>query len=303
MKKFILKLLIFCLLFFVFEKIFFIATLYLADNQVDKRLELLLSGQINKEVIAIGSSRGARGIVASQIEEETGQSAYNLSYPGSNIEFHEFILRTLVKYNKSPKTILLTVDDCAEFISNEGLIFRLDRLYPLVRYSYVRQELVDRGEKNWCLSKLTILHNLNISSIVNIKKAHFTPFDTIMNCGSMPISFQEKGQDWKFNYDETIYSIKKEDNKKINAFNNFIKICNQNKINLILVFPPNFYKQNKAFENRIKKLAGKKVRYFIYNTKNPIYQNKNIFHDNSHLIRNGAKLFTNEIVLFLKNER
>jgi hypothetical protein len=39
-----------------------------------------MDGKINKDIIFNGSSRGARDIIASQIERETGQTAYNLSY-------------------------------------------------------------------------------------------------------------------------------------------------------------------------------------------------------------------------------
>ena len=91
------------------------------SKEVDKRLEFVLKGKINKDIIILGSSKGSRDIIASQLESETNQTAYNLSYPGSNIEFHEFMLRTLVTFNNAPKMVILTVDNPIQFL-NESLI-------------------------------------------------------------------------------------------------------------------------------------------------------------------------------------
>jgi hypothetical protein len=103
MKKFIFNFLLFIIVFFIFDKIFFIFIYFAPNNKVDKRLELVINGGINKDCIIFGSSRGARNIIAKQIEKETGLSSYNLSYPGSDIEFHEFLLRSFLKFNKNQK--------------------------------------------------------------------------------------------------------------------------------------------------------------------------------------------------------
>ena len=84
-------------------------------KQYDKRLEELIKGEINKDIIVLGSSRGSGNILAGQLEKETGLESYNLSYQGSNINFHNFILNTLLKFNKKPKYVMLTIDNSSEF--------------------------------------------------------------------------------------------------------------------------------------------------------------------------------------------
>lgn len=72
MKRLALKLLLFLLVFLAYDKLFILVANRSAETEVDRRLEYLIEGQINKEVVIIGSSRGSRDIIAGQIEEKTG---------------------------------------------------------------------------------------------------------------------------------------------------------------------------------------------------------------------------------------
>lgn len=298
MGKLAIKLLLFALIFFIYDKLFIIVSNYSAEAEVDKRLENIIKGEINKDIIVIGSSRGARGIIAEQIESNTGFSTFNLCYPGSNIEFHEFTLRTLIKFNKSPKIILLVVDDDIELIPDIKNTTRKDRLYPLVKYAHIREEFIKLGDKDRFLSKFFVLHNLNKANF-DFTKKKFSPLDTIMKCGSMPITWQKKGIDWRYETKEGDYHIANEDTTKVNTYNKIINICESNNITTVIVFPPIFKIHNKSFEKRLKQLSGDKVYYYIYNTKNPIYKNKEYYYDEGHLMKNGAIIFTNELIHFI----
>jgi hypothetical protein len=299
MNKFIKTILLFALLFFAIEKIFYVFLYVSPGLEKDQRLELLINGKINKEVLIFGSSHGARDIIAHQIQDSMRLSAYNLSYPGSDIEFHEFLLRTVLKFNKKPKMIMLAVDETAEFLPNEALIFRLDRMYPLAKYDYINEEMIKRGEKNF-LSKFLVLGRINKSNL-DIREKHFTEMDTLLPCGSMPISFQRNRP---FSYDAmpARYPKEKEEVRKITAFLKFQDLCIKNNIKLAIVFSPNFKKHDPDFEKRIRQLSGPKVMCFIYDRSNPIYKDKSFYHDEAHLQKNGATIFTNEIIGFLKQK-
>jgi len=299
MKKFAAKLLLFVAVFLIFDKLFIIIANLSADAEIDKRLEYLINGEINKDIIIMGASRGSRDIIASQIEKETGFSAYNLCYPGSNVEFHEFIMRALIKFNSTPRLVFLVVDDNAELLYDETITFRKDRLYPLVKYSFIRQELINIGEKDPLLSRFLILHQLNKANF-DLTKKYFTPVDTIYECGSMPISWQREISNWHYDSSERIYPFKNEHAEKINAYKNIIKICNLNNINLVIVFPPSYKKPSESFEKRIRELSGN-VNYYFYDNENPIYRNKDYYYDESHLMRNGAIIFTDELNSTIKD--
>lgn len=299
MRKFVKRIFVFGILFFLFDKIFIFFIVTSPEKEVDRRLEMLINGKINKEIIVVGSSRGARNIIAGELEKETKHSTYNLSYPGSDIEFHEFVIKTLTKFNKAPKVILMSVDYPMVFLPDTILNFRLDRLYPLVKYDYINDELVARGEKNKWMSQLFALHRINKGNL-DIRNKKFTPLDTILSCGSMPISFQKKGEIWS-SYKAADYDKTKELQSKVESFKRIISLCEKKGIQLILVTPPLFDEQNPEFIDRLKELTPKNVKFYHYNSKNTIYRNKAYYYDKTHLNRKGAVIFTNELANYLKD--
>jgi hypothetical protein len=193
MKQLLIRLFVFALCFVVLDKAFIWVRDSAPKREVDRRLEMIVTGKIQSDVLIYGSSRGARSVIAKVFTDSLGISAYNLSFPGSDVTFHEFLLRTTLqtKGNKKPKTVILVVDDSDELKVSKSLKFRLDRMYPLVKYKVIRDELVKRKEKKPVLNELLVLHQMNKSSFL-FKQRKFTKNDSIMQCGSMPISHQKK---------------------------------------------------------------------------------------------------------------
>lgn len=297
MKKFFQRLILFGLVFFVLDKLFYIF-LYAAPHlEVDKRLELLLNGKINKDVIVMGSSRGAYNIIAGQIEKETGKTSYNISYAGSNIQFHLFLLKTVLKYNKKPQIVVLSLDDPSEFLFDKSLNFRLDRLYPLEKYTYINQELIDQNDKSK-FSWFLYLARLNKSNFTFTKKKEALE-SPILSCGSMPFLEEFSKKELVFDTKQKHYFITKELKNKRKAFLEFQHICNANNIKLIYCFAPNFRVYNPVLENRIKSIALRENKFFVYDTNISAYKHKKYFHDVSHLNMRGAKLFTSELSKFI----
>ena len=159
--------------------------------------------------------------------------------------------------------------------------------------------MMKRGEKNF-LSYFLVLSRMNKSNF-GIKRKNFTRLDSIMDCGSMPISIQN--QESKFKYDSVVrYNLNKELPNKIEAFFKFQQLCIANNVKLYLIFSPNFRPHNYLFENRLKKLASPDVSFYVYDTVNNAYRDKSSFYDESHLRRDGAVLFTNDIINELKKQ-
>ena len=301
MKRLALKLLLFLLVFLAYDKLFILVANRSAETEVDRRLEYLIEGQINKDVVILGSSRGSRDIVARQIEEKTGLSAYNLCYPGSSLEFHDFVLQTLLEFNEHPKILVLVVDDDGAFMEGgDRILFRRDRLYPLVRYPYIWKEMARRGYLDNELASIIVLQRLNKYNFDLRQKAP-TPIDTILACGSMPVSWQDRGIDWEYNSGENAYPLEKELPEKVAAFRNMIQTCESEGIELVIAFPPNYKKPSSTFEDRIRQLSGANVHFHRYDTGNPIYMDKDYFFDTEHLMREAADIYTDELIDFLKS--
>lgn len=301
MKKYLIKLLLFLFIFFLFDKLFLVVADQSAEKEIDKRLELLINGQMNKDILIAGSSRGSRGIIAKQIEDSLGLSTYNISYPGSDVRFHKFLIETLMAFNDPPKYIFLVVDDNQELIKNKRTVtFRKDRLYPLVKYPYIWKLLATIENRGVFFSEFMVLNRLNKSNF-DLSEKQYTPLDTMMCCGSMPISWTDKNLQFEFVEDDS-YSLDKEVEDKVVAFQEMVDIIKSSGSQLIVVFPPNFKAHSPDFENRIKLLCGDGVDFYTYDINNPAYLKKSSFFDEEHLVKDAAEMFTIEIINFLKNK-
>ena len=249
---------------------------------------------MNKDIIIVGSSRGARNIVAEQIENNTNLSSYNLSYPGSNVDFHEFIIRLLLKNNAAPKVLILTMDEDAQFKLNNSIRFRYDRLYPLVKYEDILNELIIRGEKNKYLTDFFVLSRLNNSNF-DLRKKAYSQMDTIRKCGSMPLSIQIKNYQFNYSENEEPYNPNDESPILLSAYSKIEKLCKENNIVLLNVVPPNFQKRSKSFERQLRKITNNTKIHF-YNEQNPIYSESSYYANYGHLNTKGAYIFTSEII-------
>ena len=300
MKRLALKLLLFLLVFLAYDKIFILVANRSAETEVDRRLEYLLEGEINKEVIILGSSRGSRDIIARQIEEETGRSTYNLCYPGSSVEFHDFILQTLLQFNDQPETLVLVVDDSNAFMDGgDRVLFRRDRMYPLVKYPYIWKEMVERGYMENELASIIVLQRMNKYNF-DLRQKAITAIDTIIDCGSMPISWQDKNTEWIYEENDQEYPIQDEVSEKVEAYQNMIRTCEEKGIQLVIAFPPNYKKPSASFEKRIRQLSGTEANFHFYDTENPIYRDKDYFFDTEHLMVEAARVYTDEVIGFLE---
>jgi hypothetical protein len=297
MKQFLIRVLSFGVVFFIIDKLFFVFLFSAPNLEADKRLQFLLDGKINKEIVVMGSSRGAYNIVAGQLEKQTGRSAYNISYPGSNIEFHEFLLKTLLKFNKKPKTIVLSIDNPYELLYHKTLNFRLERLYPLEKYNYITAELIKRNDKT-ALARILCLARLN-RGCFSFKRKKTALESPILPCGSMPFTNQIKKRNFDYQTKKERYPIEKELKSKTKSFLEFQAICSKNNIELIYCFAPNFRSYEGTLSKRIGQISGYKNRCFVYDTTNVKYKNKDYFYDESHLNIKGARLFTNELSTFI----
>lgn len=294
---------LFLIVFFILEKSLILLRNNLPERELDKRLEYIITGKINADIVVIGSSRGARDILASQLADSLQTTAYNLCYPGSNIHFHEYLLKGLLQNkNKKPKLLILVVDDPYEVAEDPTIQFRLDRLYPLVKYKSIRNTLIEQGEKKRILSNLFIIHQLSISNF-DPRKKKFKYLDTLFSDGSMPISSQSKRFNPSLATENVVYNRNEEQQSKVESFTNVIQMCRDNKIAVLLACAPNFGNPTIGFKQRIMELAGSNNQIMQYDTTNAVYRDADYYYDLAHLKLNGATIFTAEIALFIKQKK
>ncbi|MEI8052830.1 MAG: hypothetical protein WCH52_03700 [Bacteroidota bacterium] len=304
MKKFLLTFLLFLVGFFLADKLLIIVRNSAPDREVDKRMEQLYQGKINSDIIILGSSRGARDVIARQLSDSLKISAQNFSFPGSGVEFHDYLLSEILKNSKhKPKLLILNVDDPEELNTNSSrLNFRLDRFYPFVKYPQALDELIKRGEKNYWLSNLFIVHQMSIDNF-DLRKRHYKALDTVLQDGSMPISFTDPRFTGIFKDTLEYYEVKRETETGLNSFLNIINQCKKNNIELVIISPPNYYKTIYGFRERIVSLVNNNAHlYFHDNNLHNYSKEAKYYFDDVHLNKSGAILFTSELVDYLRKE-
>jgi hypothetical protein len=265
------------------------------DREVDKRLELILEGKMDKEILIFGSSRAQHNLYADIIQDSLKQSAFNLGYRGCNIDFQVFLLKTLLKHNKKPKIIILTVDDDREFLKEKTLQFRYDKLYSLVKYQEITNELIFRKE----ISPFAVgLFSARIGWEQFLKPKAITRYENWTKGGTVLLDFTAADFDKKIKQSKK-YNQKLELAERLAAFAEFQSFCKKENIQLYVVVPPNFAMRNEVFINRVKGLLVDKKTEF-YSENSPLFKDSNYFSDPSHLNKVGAIEYTNQIINKLK---
>ena len=92
-------------------------------------------------------------------------------------------------------------------------------------------------------------------------------------------------------------------------FENFIKECKQNQIELIFVYTPEYIEGQKLFSNRTELMDFYKsisnhysIPFYDYSADSLCYQKK-YFYNASHLNQQGAEIFSRKLASDLKNRK
>lgn len=267
----------------------------MAGRELDKRLEWILEGKINKEILIFGSSRAQHDLYSDIIQDSLKRSAFNLGYRGCNIDFQLFLLKAVLKHNKKPKIIILTIDEDREFLKEKTLQFRYDKLYSLVKYQEITNELIFRKE----ISPFAVgLFSARIGWEQFLKPKPITRYENWTTAGTVLLDFTVADFD-KIKKQNKKYNTKLEIPERLAAFAEFQSFCKKENIQLYVVVPPNFAIRNEIFINRVKGLLVDKKTEF-YSENSPLFKDSNYFYDRSHLNKIGAIEYTNQILKKLK---
>lgn len=298
MRQFLTKVLLFGLVIFIVDKAFLYFKHTAPNRFYEKRLVKVLAGEIDQDIVVIGSSRGVEGINAWVLEDSLDMSAYNLSFGGSKVEWQLFITEALLE-KANPKVIIKIIDEPREWMADSLNSFRMDLLYPLVKYPKVLDTLVARGEKNGILSKLFVTHQLS-KSAYDLRPPPQMP-DTVLRYGSQTkpglITEENKG---KQRYDQP-YSAEVESASKHEYFARFQALVKASGAQLLYVMPPNYQQRDPHFVERVKEVIGDEAdKLYVFNDADPEFNRDSLMRDPIHLNPDGALFFTRSIVPFLR---
>lgn len=286
----------FVVVLFVVDKAFLPLRHWAADRLEDPRVREVLDGEVDAELLVMGSSRGDEAIDAPLLEELTGLRTYSLAFHGSEIEFSTFLLRELLRHERRPRLIVRALDDPHELTEEYLIGFRTDLLYPLVDYPAARRELVARGEKDRWLSELFVLYQVGFAAFDFRRPAARPP--ELVRYGAVPEPPTEGRQRLEYRRD-SVLDRSRELPEKIAAFREFERLCHDNGIPLVLALTPNFREPVRGFVERIRELSDPRTRLFVFNKSEARYRDFDYFNDRTHLNRRGAEIYTRELADYL----
>jgi hypothetical protein len=283
------KILIFLIILFILDNLIALGIEKLAEKNItDARIEKILNGEIDKNLLILGSSRAARNINAKIIEEYSGITSYNLGRPGSNVDYHNYLLKLILNYCPPPKSILLVFDN-STLIPAPSLTFRYDLIYQFSNRTVIKNFLIERDQLNKYLSMLSRSYVMKHSFLETFKPHKFilgsNPLYKLASDGSM--NLKPNHRKIKYSDDQAQYDQKKESPYLMAKFLEIINLCKENNIKLILVLTPEFEPPMVGLKGRIKSISGDDVPILDYRGVKTLMVAK-LFNDGVHLNKLGA---------------
>jgi hypothetical protein len=265
----------------------------------DTRIQKIINHEINSDIIILGSSRALNNYSPQALQKGTGKTCYNLGFSGSNVIFHEEILKLVLSKSKKPELIVYNIDDAGTLFTNEGISFRFDILYPFVENNDVNSIVCEQNKKALWATYLcrTYRHNVNFVNAVRYLLNGKEDLDIMVsNIDSMGANLIPVGASKaKASFLKTRILPEAQDLNMdyINSFVNIQKICAANNIKLVVCFPPLLMKPMQGFENRIKKLLLPSTYSFSFSSR--FTQNPELFLNPDHLNCDGAFVFSDSL--------
>ncbi len=307
MKNRLLKFVVFGIMLIVSDQLVGWAISYFAKKQIrDNRIGLVADNKINAQIFVIGSSRALNNYDPEIISAKTGKTCYNLGVSGSNIPFHEFLIKLLAIHHKKPEMIIYNIDDYGTLYSNDLIIFRKDLLYPFVDNEMINKEVAEQLDKPLIANYLSSTYRQNM----NFFKAAGFPFYGREIVDYATTNFDEHGANLLVNeshhpypafiskgYDVSKLTI---DSDYVRAYQSIQKICRENGIALVLVVPPIFMKNTEGFMDMIQKFTSPEFSLLDYrgSLNDSLY-----FYNADHMNRKGATYLSEKLGDDLKTKK
>ena len=266
----------------------------------------IFDGNINSDIIVLGSSRAWMHFNSNMITEMSGVSCYNIGITGQPFLMQKYRYDILRKYNKKPKILIFSLEENS--LSRRLNLFNLSQYFPyLVKYKDDLKEpiLQFKGFNKYDFELPLVRYYGNFSII----KEFIKNYDNSVRIKGF------QGQNKKWNNDLKKAKLKhkslkvKIDSESLNLFCKLIEDCQNEQIQPILVFSPQSIKGQDFISNRdsiIKMYGDISVKYnipFIDFSNDSICLDKKYFYNASHLNKIGADKFTKELTLILQNEK
>jgi hypothetical protein len=272
-----------CLLDFIYTKV------YENSNERNK-IQAVINGNKNSlDVLVLGSSRANNHIVTSEFTK-VKIKAYNYGMSGSSLEESALLLQLMLEKKWDIKNILLEVDlnvNSESYSEGTRALFM-----PYFRNSTISNYYKTSENFNQFYF-IPFYRYIIYETKIGVREMFYSLIKKQTN------SLQNRGFYPLTNIGENMsYNLSKYKPKANKNYNRIKKICNNNKINLVVITTPMC--ENTSNRNYFKDL---KKRYPEINNFENVVTDDKYFSSCGHMNVNGATIFTKEIIAFLKDSK
>ena len=308
MKKFILKGLLYILpILLCAYPLDYLISKYLSESNYyaggeTKDWNDIYKGNINSDLVIYGSSRAYRHFSPKIIEDSLNISTYNLGINGNNFWLQYFRHKELLKYNKKPKYIIMSIDPFS-LQKAVGMPNSIQFLPYLLWNKNLKEYISYRSGYSF------IDYNIPLARYFGEKTALFAALSSFFNFRNNPVRYKgykgresewngdfDKAKDQLDNYDIDI------DPEYVKLFEQFINECNREGIKLIFVYTPLYIDGQLFIKNReevtytFQHFSDKyKIPFIDYSNDELSFQ-KQYFYNTTHLNKRGSEIFTKKLI-------
>jgi len=267
----------------------------------------IYESKVNSELLIFGSSRAWIHIDANMISDSLGILSYNLGIDGHNFWLQNLRYRELLKCNKKPKYIILSLDYFT-LKKNEEL-YNSEQFLPYMLWNKdIKNATISYKGFSTLDYEIPLIRFYGNHDAVENSIRYFTGH--LSNPITRIRGYQGREENWNSDFDNAKSTMKsleiKLDNPTIILFENFLKECKSNNIKLIFVYTPEYIEGQKFVSNRAQIMElynrySKEYEIPFYDFSNDsISYDKKYFYNASHLNKVGSQIFTKKLIDTLK---
>jgi hypothetical protein len=302
MKKFISTILFFSLpiITAMFVADYFISKNLKKSNKYPGEFEVwndIYNGNIKSDVAIYGSSRAWVHIDSGILEDSLELKTYNMGVDGHNFGLQYLRHIEYLKFNKTPKLIIVSVD--AFSLQKKTDLYELAQFLPYMLWNEnIKKYTSSFNGFNYYDYYVPLIRYMGrikkISSILRMnqklgKKYRVKGYKGIeRDWNEDATKAQFAMEHYEISMDESIVAL----------FNQFLIECRTKKVQVILVYTPEYIDGQKPVINRnevLNKLNDFSKKYnllFLDYSKDELCLQKTYFYNSSHLNKKGAEIFT-----------
>lgn len=259
----------------------------------------IYNGKVNSDVLIYGSSRAAMQIDPSILKDSLNLKVYNFGMLGHNFLTQYLRHIEYLKYNQPPKQIIM----CVDYFSFEKRkdLYESDQFLPYMLWNYnIWNYTKSYPGFSFMHHTLPLLRYFGKGTA--IRKAFSVAFEKNTGRPLKHKGYRSTDKPWDKDMEQArlkrgLYTIKNNP-ESIQLFNRFLQECSRNKINVTLVYPPEYFEEKNDVANRedtfkiLKSMASKYNVPFLDYSKDTLCLKKEYFYNALHLNKRGVNLFS-----------